>query len=119
MSRFETRLTWTNSSSRPANLGGLPGSAATTFGKLVGWAEAVAAVGISGLHFHDLRHTGNGLASKVPGTTIRDLMSRMGHDSPRAAMIYLHGYSGADRATADGMPLASPWHDRGTRASRG
>ena len=30
-----------------------------------------------------LRHTGNDLASKVPGTTIRDLMSRMGHDSTR------------------------------------
>jgi integrase len=43
-------------------------------------------VGAPGLHFHDLRHTGNALAAKVPGTTIRDLMGRMGHDSARAAL---------------------------------
>ena len=52
-----------------------------------------------------LRHTGNDLASKVPGTTIRDLMSRMGHDSTRAAMIYLHGSPGADRLIADALPV--------------
>ena len=75
------------------------------FGKLVGWRAAVAAVGAPGLHFHDLRHTGNALASKVPGTTIRDLMSRMGHDSTRAAMIYLHGSPGADRIIADALPV--------------
>lgn len=49
------------------------------FGKLVGWSNAVADAGAPGLHFHDLRHTGNALAAKVPGTTIRDLMGRMGH----------------------------------------
>jgi hypothetical protein len=41
----------------------------------------------------------------VPGTSLRDLMDRMGHDSPRAAMIYLHGAQGADRAVADGLPV--------------
>ena len=33
------------------------------------------------LHFHDLRHTGNTLASQT-GASTRDLMTRMGHDSP-------------------------------------
>ena len=75
------------------------------FGKLAGWSAAVTAVGAPGLHFHDLRHTGNAFAAKVPGTTIRDLMSRMGHDSTRAAMIYLHGSPGADRLIADALPV--------------
>lgn len=75
------------------------------FGKLASWSEAVAAVGAPGLHFHDLRHTGNAFAAKVPGTTIRDLMGRMGHDSTRAAMIYLHGSPGADRIIADALPV--------------
>jgi integrase len=32
------------------------------FNKLVKWPQAVAAIGAAGLHFHDLRHTGNTLA---------------------------------------------------------
>ncbi len=75
------------------------------FGKLVAWSEAVAAVGAPALHFHDLRHTGNAFAAKVPGTTIRDLMGRMGHDSTRAALIYLHGSPSADRIIADALPI--------------
>jgi hypothetical protein len=64
-------------------------------------------VGSPGLHLHDLRHAGNALAPKVPGTTIRDLMGPMGHDSTRAAMIYLHGSPGADRIIADALPSSS------------
>ncbi len=45
------------------------------FNKLVTWPEAVAAVGVPGLHFHDLRHTGNTLASRAPGTSLRDIMA--------------------------------------------
>lgn len=77
----------------------------SNFHKLVGWSDAVAAVGAPGLHFHDLRHTGNSYAAKVPGTTIRELMSRMGHDSTRAAMMYLHPVAGADRVIAEGLPV--------------
>jgi hypothetical protein len=32
-------------------------------------------------------------------------MDRTGHDSPRAAMIYLRGAQGADRAVADDLPV--------------
>ena len=42
-----------------------------------------------GLHFHDLRHTGNQFAARS-GAGLKDLMARMGHDSERAAMIYQH-----------------------------
>lgn len=75
------------------------------FRRAVKWTKIVAELGLAGLHFHDLRHTGNTLASKVPGTTIRDLMQRMGHDSTRAAMIYLHTAQGADRAIGDALPV--------------
>jgi integrase len=56
----------------------------------------VEAVGARGLHFH-VRHTGNAFAA-ASGAGIKDLMARMGHDSERAAMIYLHEMRGADRA---------------------
>ena len=53
------------------------------------WPHAVESIGLPGLHFHDLRHTGNQFAAQS-GATLRDLMARMGHDSDRAAMIYQH-----------------------------
>ena len=61
----------------------------------------MAPVGVPDLHFHDLRHAGNTLAAQTPGTTLRDLMVRMGHDSMRAALIYQHASQTADQAIAD------------------
>ena len=72
------------------------------FNKLVGWPSAVTKVGRPGLHFHDLRHTGNTLAAAT-GTSLPDLMARMGHDSPDAALIYQHATSAADRAIAKAL----------------
>lgn len=51
------------------------------------------------VHFHDLRHTGNTLAAS--GASLRELMTRMGHSTPRAALIYQHVVSGRDRDIAD------------------
>ena len=53
------------------------------------WAPAVRSVGLLGFHFHDLRHTGNTLAA-ITGASTKELMSRMGHASPRAALLYQH-----------------------------
>ncbi|MFF4752526.1 tyrosine-type recombinase/integrase [Streptomyces sp. NPDC002514] len=65
------------------------------------WVTARKAAGVSAeLHFHDLRHTGNTLASTV-GASTRELMTRMGHSSSRAALIYQHMTSDRDRAIAD------------------
>jgi integrase len=64
------------------------------------WLPALKAAGLSGLHFHDLRHTGNTLAATA-GATLRELMDRMGHDSERAAMIYLHGSEARQHEIAD------------------
>jgi integrase len=74
----------------------------SNFNKRVSWTENVRAIGAEGLHFHDLRHTGNTLAA-MTGASLRDLMTRMGHDSMRAALIYQHNTHGADRKIADAM----------------
>jgi integrase len=65
------------------------------FNRQAAWPQAVAAIGATGLHFHDLRHTGNAWAA-TSGAGLRDLMARMGHDSERAAIIYQHQARGAD-----------------------
>ena len=50
------------------------------------WLPALAAVGLEGVHLHDLRHTGNQLTASASANP-RELMARMGHDSERAALI--------------------------------
>jgi integrase len=64
------------------------------------WMPALKAVGLSGVHLHDLRHTGNQFSADA-GANIRELMERMGHDSTRAALIYLHSSAERQRAIAD------------------
>ncbi|MFI2424793.1 tyrosine-type recombinase/integrase [Streptomyces sp. NPDC018955] len=65
------------------------------------WVKARKAAGVTAeLHFHDLRHTGDTLASTA-GASTRELMTRMGHSSSRAALIYQHMTSNRDRAIAD------------------
>lgn len=72
------------------------------FNKLVRWQEVIAKVGMIGLHFHDLRHTGNTLAATT-GASTRDLMARMGHDSINAAIIYQHATNEAGQAIANAL----------------
>jgi integrase len=64
------------------------------------WLPALKESELTGVHFHDLRHTGNMLAADA-GASVRELMDRMGHDSQRAAMIYLHGGEARQREIAD------------------
>jgi integrase len=66
------------------------------------WLPALKAAGLADIHFHDLRHTGNTLAASA-GATLRELMDRMGHDSQRAAMIYLHGSDARQHEIADSL----------------
>jgi integrase len=68
------------------------------------WPQAVMSVGAEGLHFHDLRHTGNTFAA-AGGAGIKDLMARMGHDSERAAMIYQHQARGADKTITSAIDV--------------
>jgi integrase len=69
------------------------------FRKLTGWKDVLASVGLVGVRFHDLRHSGNTMAARS-GVSTRDLMARMGHDSIRAAIIYQHATTEADAKIA-------------------
>ncbi len=73
------------------------------------WARALGGAGLDGIHFHDLRHTGNHLAA-LTGASTRELMGRMGHASMAAAIIYLHRTADRDRVIADALDvmLAAP-----------
>ena len=91
---------------------------------------ALTATGLVGIHFHDLRHTGNQFTADA-GANPRELMERMGHDSARAALIYLHSSAERQRALANqigknakaalGKPKAHPsvlarrWHAKAGR----
>lgn len=68
------------------------------------WLTALDAAGLAaaGVHFHDLRHTGNHMAA-MTGASTKELMARMGHSSVRAAMIYQHATRERDRAIAEAM----------------
>lgn len=68
-----------------------------------GWgARRATTPEINGLHFHDLRHTGNILAAST-GASTRELMSRMGHSTARAALIHQHASADCDRLIADAL----------------
>ena len=51
------------------------------------------------LRFHDLRHTGAVLAAAT-GATLAELMARLGHSTPSAAMRYQHAARGRDAEIA-------------------
>ncbi|MFF4617877.1 tyrosine-type recombinase/integrase [Nonomuraea jabiensis] len=74
----------------------------SNFRRAAKWDESTRKIGFPGLHFHDLRHTGNTIAASS-GASLKDLMQRMGHDSVRAALIYQHSTAEADRRIADAM----------------
>lgn len=73
----------------------------SNWNKDVPWQAIVADVGVPGLRFHDLRHTGNTLAA--PYASTRELMARMGHSSTRAAIIYQHATAERDRVIAEAL----------------
>ncbi len=66
------------------------------------WNKAAEEAGLPGFHFHDLRHTGNTLAAAT-GASTKELMSRMGHASPRAALIYQHATKDREAAIASAL----------------
>ncbi|MET9248124.1 site-specific integrase [Nonomuraea sp. NPDC003709] len=76
------------------------------------WVDVVKDMGLPGLHFHDLRHTGNMLAA-MSGAGLKDLMARMGHDNVRAAMIYQHAVRGADQVITNAIDQQLKQHDEG------
>lgn len=63
------------------------------------WNAARRSVGLPELHFHDLRHVANTLTA-ASGASTRELMHRMGHASPAAALRYQHATRDRDAAIA-------------------
>jgi integrase len=63
---------------------------------------ASEAAGRPDLRFHDLRHTGAVLAATT-GATLADLMARLGHSTPSAAMKCQHSAKGRDAQLAAAM----------------
>lgn len=63
------------------------------------WTRARKEVGLQQFHFHDLRHAGLTYAAQK-GATMKELMARGGHDSPRAALIYQHAADSRDAEIA-------------------
>lgn len=61
--------------------------------------RARAAAGREDLRWHDLRHSGAVLAAAT-GATLAELMARLGHSTPAAAMRYQHAAQGRDREIA-------------------
>jgi integrase len=70
-------------------------------GKRPGWGFYAARVAAKrpDLRFHDLRHTGATLAAQN-GATLAELMSRIGHSTPSAALRYQHAAQGRDAEIA-------------------
>ena len=65
-----------------------------------GWYAARAAARRPDLRFHDLRHTGAVLAAST-GATLAELMARLGHSTPAAAMRYQHAAADRDKIIAE------------------
>ena len=63
------------------------------------WHSARAAIGRPELHFHDLRHAGATWLA-VQGATTKEIMARVGHSSPQAALRYQHATEDRDAALA-------------------
>jgi len=57
------------------------------------------AAGRADLRFHDLRHTGAVLAAAT-GATLAELMARLGHATPGAALLYQHAAAERDKVIA-------------------
>ncbi|MCW2900226.1 MAG: site-specific integrase [Streptosporangiaceae bacterium] len=87
------------------------------------WRKALRDAGLTGIRFHDLRHTGSTLAA-IAGATLPELKERMGHVSDRAAMIYLHATEERHQEIADTLSamtkaeLEKPKSRSGTQRAR-
>ncbi|MGO9276805.1 MAG: tyrosine-type recombinase/integrase [Streptosporangiaceae bacterium] len=87
------------------------------------WMPALAATGLPGIHFHDLRHAGNLFTSTGQGASLRELMERSGTPArglPSSTCTRPATASGAWRMPWPTVParnlestrVARVWHER-------
>lgn len=75
------------------------------------WTRTRRALNLEHVHLHDLRHVAGTLAAAT-GASTKELMHRLGHASPRAALRYQHATEQRDEAIADGIDrLVATAHD--------
>jgi integrase len=82
--------------------------------------RAAQAIRLPPVRPHELRHTGATLAAAT-GATTKELMRRLGHSSPAAALIYRHAADERDGEIAralDAMLAAAPVGPTGTSPGR-
>ena len=89
VSGADDALVFTNPSGRPLHKDAL----------YKAWRPARAAVGLEHATIHDLRHAGATLAAWT-GASTKELMARLGHASPIAALRYQHAAESRDREIA-------------------
>jgi integrase len=63
------------------------------------WDKARKHVGLDDIHLHDFRHAAGTLAAQT-GATTRELMARLGHATPAAALRYQHAATRRDTVIA-------------------
>ena len=63
------------------------------------WANARSQLDLDDVHLHDLRHLAGTLAAST-GAGTKELMHRLGHASPQAALRYQHATRERDVAIA-------------------
>jgi integrase len=75
------------------------------------WTRARRSLALEHVHLHDLRHVAGTLAAAT-GASTKELMHRLGHASPRAALRYQHATEQRDESIADGIDrLVATAHD--------
>jgi len=74
------------------------------------WHKAREAAGRPDLRWHDLRHTGAVLAAQT-GATLAELMGRLGHSTPQAALRYQHTAQGRDAEIARRLSVLALGND--------
>ena len=66
------------------------------------WSRARASLGLAAVHFHDLRHA-DATLSAATGAGVKEIMYRIGHSSPQAALRYQHASARRDQRIAEGI----------------
>ena len=66
------------------------------------WTRARHELDLEGVRLHDLRHLAGTMAAAT-GASTKELMHRLGHASPRAALRYQHATAERDEAIANGI----------------
>lgn len=69
------------------------------------WRRACTTAGVPQVRLHDLRHVAQVFAAEA-GATLPELMARLGHATPAAAMVYLHARTDRDGQLARALATA-------------